>query len=462
MAANKAATIKTNFTDEGFLMLDLKDRRLNKRLEKVAEDIFDQPQASINQACNGWADTKAAYRLFDNEKISEKEILTAHQHNTIQRFKGQKTVLAVQDTTFLNYTHHSKKQGIGPIGTKNQEHLLGLLAHTTLALTVEGLPLGILTQDIWARNKEEAGKRYRRKELHIEEKESYKWLKALEQSAKLTPKNTSIVTICDREADIYEFFAKAFSMQEKVLVRAARNRRIEQEVRKLFDFLKQEPVLGKVKVRIPKKNNNPQREAALEVRSSKVKLKAPSQAKITKPASIMLDAILVKETKKKGVESLEWLLLTNVEVNTFDDALERIAWYQKRWSIEVFHKILKSGLKVEDCRLQKSKRLLPFLTLSSIIAYRLFWITKVNRSQPNEPCTTVLAKHEWKALYCTIHKTRNLPQKVPSVKDAVRWIGQLGGFLGRKGDKEPGITVIWRGWQRLTDISATWLILQEP
>ena len=162
-----------------------------------------------------------------------------------------------------------------------------------------------------------------------------------------------------------------------------------------------------------------------------------------------------------GVESVEWMLLTNVGVRSLEDAIERVSWYRKRMEIEAYHKVLKSGCAVEDCRLGKSERLKPYLTLCSIIAWRLFWMTKINREQPDALCTAVLAEHEWKALYCIIHRTTKLPEKLPTVKEAIRWIGQLGGFLGRKGDKEPGITVIWRGWQRLTDISATWCLFQD-
>lgn len=451
---------KNNWSNEEFQMISLKDKRLEKRFVKVAESLQKGPLSSINQACGTWADTKAAYRLFNNEKVTEKEILASHQMGTADRMKSQEIVLAVQDTTYLNYSHHSKKQGIGPIGTKEQ-NLLGLLIHSTLAMTEKGLPLGLITQEIWARAEEAIGEKDKRKKLSIEEKESFKWLKALDKTLALAPEGPLVVTVCDREADIYEFFLKAQERQAKVLIRAAQYRKVEEDIRKLFDLLNSLAVAGRLRVRIPKKGKQPSREATLEVRFQEVKLKAPSRAKPNnKLEPIKLNAILVKETGKR-LESLEWMLLTNVKVDTFADAVEKIYWYQKRWGIEVYHKVLKSGLKVEDCRLQKKERLMPYLTLCSIIAWRLYWITKVNHYQPDASCTNILADYEWKPLYCIIHRTTRLPNKLPTVRQVVRWIGQLGGFLGRKGDKEPGVTVIWRGWQRLTDISSTWCILHQ-
>lgn len=462
MAAGNAAIKKVSkgsWSSREFQVISFKDKRLEKRFAKVAESLQKEPLSSINQACSTWADTKAAYRLFDNKKVEAKEVLASHQRSTAERIKKQKIVLAIQDTTYLNYTHHPKKQGIGPIGTKTQG-VFGLLAHSTLAMTDEGLPLGLITQEIWPRCEKDMGKRNKRKELSIKEKESRKWLRALDETQALVKEDSFVVTICDREADIYEFFAKAKERKAKVLVRATQDRRLEKEVKKLFDFLNSSKVEGKLGIEIPKKGRKPPRKTTLEVRSSEVRLKVPNRAKSNGSLEpIKLNAILVKEAGN-GEEPLEWMLLTNTKVETFEDAVEKICWYKMRWGIEVYHKVLKSGLRVEDCRLQKGERLIPYLTLCSIIAWRLYWLTKVNNCYPDLPCTDVLASYEWKSLYCIVHHTTNLPNQLPTVRQVIRWIGQLGGFLGRKGDKEPGVTTIWRGWQRLTDISNTWSVLQ--
>jgi len=148
-------------------------------------------------------------------------------------------------------------------------------------------------------------------------------------------------------------------------------------------------------------------------------------------------------------------------VVSFEEAHGVIGWYCGRWQIEVFHKVLKSGCRVEHCRLQTANRLYNFVALMSVIAWRLHWMTYINRCQPDLPCTVVLTTIEWEALYMRIHKSSRLPDTVPTIHQAVRWIAQLGGFLGRKSDGEPGVTTLWRGWQRLQDMAATWYLVKE-
>ena len=203
----------------------------------------------------------------------------------------------------------------------------------------------------------------------------------------------------------------------------------------------------------------------VSVRFCSVTLKPPWRPKSLEKDPLPAVTVYVFLTQEvdppADVTPLEWLLLTNVPVYSFEDAVERVKWYRCRWHIEVYFKVLKSGCKVEDCRLQTAERLKRYLTLSSVIAWRLYWLTHINRHYPNAPCITILTQYEWQALYATIHRSTVLPQEIPTVRQAVRWIAQLGGFLGRKRDGEPDVTVIWRGWQRLNDISATWLLLHK-
>ena len=140
-------------------------------------------------------------------------------------------------------------------------------------------------------------------------------------------------------------------------------------------------------------------------------------------------------------------------------ALYVVARYYERWRIEVFHKVLKSGCRVEDCLLQTAARLQNYIALMSVVAWRLHWLTYINRTAPDLPCTHILTTVEWQALYLRMHHTTQFPPTPPTVRQAVRWIAQLGGFLGRKSDGEPGVTVIWRGWQRLQDLTATWEVV---
>lgn len=455
--------IEPNWSKEEFKTINFGDKRIDKRFQKVSEELSLAPSSPINQACGGWGDTKAAYRLFDNKKVKKELIFEEHQKLTQERIKSHNIVLAIQDTTYLNYTNHEKKEGIGPIGTKEQD-IKGLIMHSTLAETVNGVPLGLLCQDIWARSeKEEKVQKKKKKDIPIEEKESSKWLKSLEETEKLKVPGTTFITICDREADIYEFFVKARDLDNKIIVRATQNRKLSGEIDNLWEFLEKQPVKGTKEVKVSGKKKEENRTAILEVRYATVTISPPKNLKASekkKLGTITVDAVLAKEVNAPDkVEPLEWLLLTNLSVKTYEDAIQILAWYERRWDIELYHKILKSGCKIEDCRLQTTDRLIPYITLQSIIGWRLLWMTRINREQPNAPCTVILDKHEWEALFIKTQSSTKLPEKIPTVREAIRWIGQLGGFLARKRDKEPGITAIWRGWKRLNDMASMWLIV---
>lgn len=455
-----------SWCSEELKTVDLGDKRLDRRLVNTATQLAGQPLAPINQACDDWAATKASYRLFDNDKVALEKVLCPHQERTQARMQAYDLVLCLQDSTYLDFTGHPQTKDLGPIGTPTQ-NLQGMVQHTTLAITPTGLPLGVLAQDIWAREPEaEALSAYERRKRPIEEKESYKWLAALEETVRLTPAGVQTVSVCDREADVYELFVRAAELETGLLVRATQDRTLlDAEAKKVWAAVEATPERGHLLVHVPAQDQEPERDAQVRVQFCQIILKPPwrPQQEDREPLpAVTLDVILVREMNPPAeVTPLEWLLLTNVPVHTFAEAVERVRWYRCRWHIEVYFKVLKSGCRVEECRLATAERLKRFITLMSIIAWRLYWLTHLNRQSPEASCVLVLAEHEWHALYATIHRTSQLPQQPPTVRQVVRWIAQLGGFLGRKRDAEPGITVIWRGWQRLHDISTTWLIMNK-
>jgi hypothetical protein len=446
-----------------FAGVDLGDGRRNQRLMKLAEQLGAQPGAPLNQACGDWADVKAAYRLLGNEAVTPEAILAPHQARVRQRLVGQAVVLAVQDTTSLNYTAHPATTGLGPIAT-SQDTLRGLLLHTSLAVTTQGLPLGVLSQRVWARAAVQTQRAYRR--LPPRAKESYKWQQALADSLALRPPGVQLVTVGDREADVYELLVQAGQLATHYVVRANQDRALVEGNQHLQAALRQAPVAGYREVAVAPKDQAPTRTARLAVRYARVRLRPPYRPRAVQPEPlpvVEVDAILAaEETPPPGVSPVEWLLLTNVAVTSLTQALERLDWYCLRWLIELYHKILKSGCRIETCRLGSAERLKRYLALTGVIAWRLLWLSYVNRQQPHSVCTSVLTEAEWQALYCTIHRTATPPAQPPTVAQAVRWIAQLGGFLARKGDKDPGLTTLWRGWQRLTDIAATWRLLRPP
>lgn len=501
---------------EEFKTLRLGDKRLNKRFIQTAAMIAQQPLASINQACPSWQDTKAAYRLFSNERCTVEEIKKAHADSTLRRIKGQPRALIIQDSTTFNFNNHSAAKGLGPIGkrAKPREQSQGLWMHTAFAVLPhsssenrDGIPVGVLDQKIWSRPQE---KKRNPTGVPIEEKESYKWIESMQRTiAKATPE-TECVTVCDREADIFEFMYFAQQKNSKFLIRNNGDRKLAPEERwdpkvdgrcgvkpgnTIRKHLRGQPCVAVQSIKVPRKAGlHPERMATVEVRFAEVYLHPPTwPAKLTaivdRMSPVRVHAIWVKEINapkeitnpdpetleaqrknsprrrklergENPLEPLEWLLLTNVWITGLPDALERVRWYEQRWQIESFHKVLKSGCAVERCRLEYADRLEKYLTLSSVIAWRIHWMSLVSRREPETAADFFLSESEWKALYCKIYKTPLPPSDPPTIYQAVRWIAQLGGFLARKSDGEPGTTTLWRGWQRLHDITEDWLIFR--
>jgi hypothetical protein len=301
----------------------------------------------------------------------------------------------------------------------------------------------------------------------IEEKESFKWLESLRKVKRLFSKaTTQVVTVCDREADIYEFFADASKQKMPVLIRASFDRSINKKNRrskpedKLWGFIKSKSCAGVLKVEVAKKKGEPARVALLAVRFSPFILNPPTSRTANKDGllpNIDCHAIYVSEVNPpQDATPLEWMLISSIPINNFEEATEKITWYCYRWRIENFHKILKSGYHIEACRLQTASRLIRFVTLMSIIAWRLHWLTLVARSEPDLPCTTILTESEWHVLFTRQNRTKEIPKQPPTLRTVIRWVAQLGGFFGRKSDGEPGSMAIWRGWKRLIDLAMGW------
>ena len=451
-----------SWSEQEFGNADLGDSRRTQRLIELAEQRGCQPNASIAQSCGDNAATKAAYRFYENEAISMTAILSSHQQATQRRMNQESVVLAVQDTTQLDYTSHPATEGLGTLHKKKQR---GMLMHTTFAVTPERVPLGIIHQQIWTRPAEDFGKKHKRKQLPIQEKESQKWLTSLEATSHMQKElpNTRVVSVGDREADVYELFTSSHQLSQDVLVRAAWDRKVEHPENYLWSFLESQPVAGQLTITVPRKGKQPARQAELSIRYAKVTLHPPWRPKPVELAPITLWAVLAHEDHPpEGVEAVSWLLLTSTPVNSFQEACERIQWYTCRWLIEIYHKVLKSGCRVEERQFSTVENIKRYLAVDNVVAWRVVYLTMVGRETPDMPCTAILEAHEWQALYCFIHKTSKPPDAPPSLKQATRWIAQLGGFLGRKGDGEPGVIVLWRGLQRLHDIVDSWLIFHLP
>jgi len=458
-----AGTESVEWVTQEFARADLRDKRLDRRLLKTAEQLAKSPASPINEACGNWASTQAAYRLFNNPKASTAGILKPHWEATAARMAGcGSAVLVMQDTVFFSYGSHLKTRGLGSIGKSNAAHDRGLIMHNALAFTSSGVPLGILSQSIWARREipeEDYQERIERLQVTaIEEKESSKWLVALKETVERAPAGVPIVTVADRESDFFEFLTHAKELRAKYLIRARTDRKLVPEDSagsvRMLDALSEAPALGSLTIEVPGNGRRKARTACIEVRVAQVTIQAPQRRGAHAKASGSSEPVSVtligatEQSAPAGSESISWVLLTNLPVKDFESATEKVQWYGKRWGIEIWHKVLKSGCKVEDCLLEEAERLKRYLTLFSIIGVRLMHVAYLARAHPDLPATEVFAAEEIEALHVRVHNALP-PAKSPPLREAVRMLGSLGGHLGRKCDGEPGMTVIWRGWMRL-------------
>jgi hypothetical protein len=410
----------------------------------------------VPQACGSRAKTKAAYRFLEHADTTMQTLLQPHYRAAEARLSKESIVLAVQDTTSLDYTTHRATEGLGPIGAWAQGPQ-GLQLHSTLAFSAQGTPLGFLDVQCWARDPQAFGKKAQRHQLPIEQKESYKWLKSYRAVAAVQARcpQTTLVSVGDREADLYELFAEAANHRAgpQLLVRARHDRQLPTEQARLWQTLQAQPVVGVQVLQLPRQGSRAARAAHLALRYAAVSLRAPTRQEGA-PA-IPLWAIYAQEQQApEGVKPLEWLLLSTLPVTSFAQALEKLMWYTRRWGIEVLHRTLKSGCRIEQRQLGQADRLEACLAIDLVVAWRIYHLHKLGREHPEAACTLYFEDAEWKALMMFTTQNPVPPTKPPSLREAIHRVAGLGGFLGRKGDGEPGTQTLWLGLQRLDDITA--------
>ena len=454
------------------------DERLNKRFLSMAKKIDEKPEASIPEVFESWGDTKAAYRFFDNERVTPSAMLYPHAQQTVRRVQEKETVLVIQDTSFFTYGHHKKTKGLGKFtgttktyGRKFEN--TGIIMHTAYAIDTMGVPLGILDQELFVRSPDNISRStvpdFVRKMLPIELKESVKWINPIQHISLLFPASSTIklVHVCDREGDFFDLFWTATDYEVSILVRAGHDRVIGKPTRskktvneRLFERAKSQPELGYLEVEVQGNDKRKDRTARVAIRSGTFEL-FPSRhhpaATCDPPRRLSLYFVYVTEIEPPpGQEALEWLLITDLPSETLESAVEKVKWYQKRFRIETFHKILKSGFRVQECRIATANRLKKYLTFMSILSWRIHWMTWISRTEPSMSAREILNSDEIDVLQSHFTKGQSVRGSPLTVAQALKQIAQLGGFLNRKSDGEPGPIVIWRGWTRLSDMTLGW------
>jgi hypothetical protein len=438
--------------------LALGDKRLNNRAIKLLNTFGVQPSLSIPAACQGWHETKAAYRFFDHANVTSEQLYAPHREASLVRMKEHKVVLFVQDTTILNFTGQNQREDIGPI---NKDNNLGLLLHTSLAITPERLCLGIMQHKQWCReelaNLTHRERSVRNQKRPLEEKETYRWLEGYRianQYAHELP-DTKIISVADREGDIYDIYKEAQMTAAEGgaywLIRASHDRRVidkdgQKQGDKLIASTKKEGLIGEVEFEMPSHKNRSARKVKQAIYVGEIILDLPDKRrKGSDYKRVKTNVVIASEINPpKGEKALEWTLLTNLTVTNLEEAVEVIRYYMCRWQIEIFFKVLKSGCKVEKLQISNEARFSPCLTLYMIIAWRILYVTMLGRECPEMSCESIFDKVEWQTLYI-VFKKKKPPPKPPRLDAVIEMIAQLGGYLNRKGDGAPGATVMWTG-----------------
>jgi Transposase Tn5 dimerisation domain/Transposase DNA-binding len=454
-----------NWIEKEFGGVRLGDVRKEKRLKKVARDMDACMGGSLLEASGNWAGAKGAYRLFDTP-MDPQALLVAHVEQTIKRMEQKPVVLAVQDTTTLNHTSHGATEGLGLIGN-NQSGNRGFFCHSTLAMDEEGTGLGLLRAETYVRA---ANAIKRKRGPQAMERESRRWLNSLDACQYAAGKlpGTRIVNIGDREADFYEFttYAAGHAPDVSFLVRAEYDRKMGGEgLPTLFEEVGAKQSRGTLAVEVPRRTGKSARTASLEIRFCGVKLQAPAHWNPEYKKSPAQALWIIEAREKRGTgdgQPLLWRLLTNMRIEGFAQAVEKVKWYCKRWRIEVFHKVIKSGCRVESRQLESRERLERVLMVDLVMAWRVLHLMGTGRSAPQVSAEEILSQSQWKALWCFEKKKKQAPQEPPSMGEAMLWVAKLGGFPARKGDGNPGPEVLWRGLKRLDDITAAYLVFNPP
>jgi len=429
---------------------NLGDRRRTRRLVKTAAAVASQVGAAISSAC-GRAGALAVSRLFRRSESTLQAIVKPHIERTGERCGGHDRILAVQDTTCLDYTWHKSARGLGPITTEEKSR--GLLMHSVMAFSRDRTPLGLLSIQVWAREEEARGSRKDRHNRPVWEKESKKWLVGLSEAQANTREDQGLLVIGDRESDVYGLFVAPRRSNVDLLVRVAHDRALageDEEFGYIRDALERAPIAGKYEVRVPRQGSRAQRRATLDVRIRRAHLKAPRHGvdkHSTKEVEVSL--IWAREIAESEEEAaLEWTLLCTEKIDGLSSAVEMIEAYTTRWGIEEFHRVLKSGCKVEQVQFDTIQAILPAIGVLAVVAWRVLYLTKYARSCPDADASKVATEDEIAVLKGWL-QAKGSKASVGTIKEFVRAVAMLGGFLARKSDGEPGTKTIWQGLRAL-------------
>lgn len=395
----------------------LGDARMSERLVEIAQSKSEKPGRAFTGVAEGdWPAVKAYYRFIDHpdeEAVNLPHILEPHRQRTIQRMKGQRTVLCIQDGSDLDYTSLAQCEGLGVIGTnQTSAQSRGLHLHTTLAVAPNGLPLGVLRAQCVAPELKSPDDKRPSYAIPIEEKDTFSWIEGLRDTMEVAAQmpQTRLINVCDREADFFEMFdEQRRNPFVDLLVRANHNRVITDEPFKLFEAVRQAPMQTKVQVHVPRqsarpklskkkaKPKRPSRQAELEVRCQRIQLRPSKYYSGKDPIDIWVIHAL-ESAPPTGTQPVEWFLLTTVDIRSAEDAVQCLRWYCLRWRIEDFHRVLKSGCSVEQIAHETAERIRRAIAINLVIAWRIMLMTLLGRETPELPAEVLFSDIELQVL----------------------------------------------------------------
>jgi hypothetical protein len=426
----------TTWAEQELKTLRLGDARLDRRAVLLAEQLAQHPGASIPQACGDWGQTQAAYRFLAHEDTSGEAVLQAHAQASVLRMAAHPVVLCLQDTTELEF---DARQAEG-LGRLNYEARRGMYVHPTYAVTPQREPLGLVNAWNWARQD---------KPQAAQVDESLRWVESYAHLVGLAEGlgQTKLVCVGDRESDMMALFEQGqrHDWAVDVLVRAQHDRVLpDKQAGKLWARVMASPALGCVRFEMPAGRGRKARTVKQELRAQRVVLKVGEQEQ----AAIEMSCLIATEIDPPaGVKPVVWRLLSNRPVHTLEQATELVDWYRARWEIELLFLVLKEGCRVERLQLGHIDRLETALAMYLIIAWRINRLMRLGRQLPELPAELLFEAIEWQAAFILNRKPP--PSQPPTLGTVVRLIAQLGGFLGRKHDGQPGAKTLWLGLREI-------------
>ena len=441
-------------TIKDFPGLDLGDKRRDNRFVKIIENITRHPGGSIPQHNERWYDTKATYEFFKNEGIKLADITSAVNAYGLGKLSQQR-LLIVHDTTTISY-NDLQAEGLGYIDNAAGK---GIFCHSSIAATTNGIPVGLLNQQIWSRDPSQLGKSASRKQKPFEDKESYKWYKGIACVNELLNKEIEKIHIGDREADIYELFFNEPEQNAELLIRARHNRKTASGS-PLWEHISKQQVSSEEEITIPDRTGKRKKKVTVQLRYKEVEILCPVHKAGETYQSIVLTAIEVRE-KRNSKDGICWKLLTTLTVTNAEEARQCMQWYNYRWLIERFHYVLKSGCGIEALQLKKAESLMKAVAVYSLAAFNIMQLTYQSRQTPQASCEAVLSRRQWETLYILKFKTNQLPEKPPTLLEVTKWLAQMGGYLGRKSDGPPGLKTVWLGYESLLQAVALYELIKN-